>query len=343
MLMSVTLKQIADVAGLSVSAVSQIINRRECNFCSEARKEEVLHIASRLGYKQKFADKIKRGDQTHTVAILKRNNLTMEANNLIMLMLNKFESIGFSSYVVNFDRNCDPLPRVRDLIDRGVENFVLMAPIWGGNAEDEKKKYQELTSLIKNNKRNYVCYGSGTDRYVMQDFSSAVRATVEFFQKNGAGNFKMLLPDTGSNRETALCSSFPDLSADEVREKYVYAVDEVYSLDTIDDLVRRGYCETEKLLAQFPDIKGIYYLSDQLALGGIRYLTGRGIVPGKDILIAGFNDFPGARYCGYPISTAAHDLEALASALVAESGKSEPCQITVAPKIILRKECCKIV
>ena len=245
--MSVTLKQIADVAGLSVSAVSQIINRRECNFCSEAKKEEVFNIASKLGYKQKFADKIKRGDQTHTIAILKGNNLTMEANNLVMLMLNKFESIGFSSYVISFDRECDPLPRVRDLIDRGVERFILMGPVWGGKEEDNKRKYQELLTLIKNNKRNFISYGASTERYVMQDFSSAVMETVKFFQSNGASNFKMLLPDTGSNREMALCTCFPKLSVEQVREKYVYAIDKNYSFDTIDDIVKWGYCDTKRL------------------------------------------------------------------------------------------------
>lgn len=336
--MAVTLKQIADIAGLSVSAVSQIINRRECNFCSDARKEEVFRIARELGYKQKFADKIKRGDQTRTVAILKRNNLTMEANNLAMLMLNKFEEIGYSCYVVNFDRDCDALPRVRDLIDRGVERFVLMGPVWGGNADDEKEKYQALTALIERNKRTYISYGASTDRYVMQDFAPAVRETVEFFQKNGADEFKMLLPDTGSNREKALCACFPELSTSEVREKYIHDIGEIYSLDTIDDVVKRGYCETQKVLKLYPGIKGIYYLSDQLALGGVRCLLERGIVPGKDILLAGFNDFPGARYCGYPISTAAHDLEALASALVEESGKSGECHIEIAPKIILREK-----
>lgn len=341
--MPVTLKQIAEVAGLSVSAVSQILNRRECNFCSEAKKQEVTKIACELGYKQKFADKIKRGDTTRTVAILKRSNLTMEVNNLVMLMLNKFEQIGFSCYVVNFAKNSDVQPRVRDLIDRGVERFVLMGPIWGGDPEEEKEKYRELFALIERKKRTFVSYGDSEYRGVMQDFAPAVTATVKFFHEHGADNFKMMLPDSGSNRELALRSCFPDLTAGEVREKYVYSQGDIFSWDTIEDMVKAGYKETEKLLSKYPDTQAIYFLSDQFALGGIRYMADHGIVPGKDILVAGFNDFPGARYCGYPISTAAHDLEKLATALVEESGKSGKCNIKIAPEIILRDKVSPII
>lgn len=336
--MAVTLRQIADVAGLSISAVSQIINNRECNFCSDARKKEVIQIARELGYKQKFADKIKRGDITRTVAVLKRGNLTMEVNNLIMLMLNRFEQIGYSCYVVNCPPDSDIVPRVQDLIDRGVERFVLMGAVWGGKDSDAGERYRSLIALLKKNRRTYVDYGDSKYRGVMQDFAPAVQATVKFFIEHGAANFKMMLPDEGSNREKALCSCFPELTAREVREKYIFPQKEIFSLETIDDIVRAGYQETGKLLARYPETRAIYFLSDQFALGGVHYLNDHGLIPGKDILLAGFNDFPGARYCGYPISTAAHDLDALAAALVEESGKSGECHIKIAPKIILREK-----
>lgn len=336
--MAVTLRQIANAAGLSVSAVSQIINRRECNFCSAARKNEVINIARELGYKQKFADKIKCGESTRTVAILKRNNLTMEVNSLIMLMLSLFEKIGYSCYVVNFPKNSDVLPRVQDMIDRGVERFVIMGAIFGGKESEDMKRHRELISLLKRNHRTYVDYGDSRFHCVMQDFAPAVRATVKFFHKCGVENFRMMLPESGGRRETALHSCFPELSPEEFRQKYLFHLGDIYSLDTVDDMVKTGYCKTAELLTLYPETRGIYYLADQFALGGVNYLLEHGITPGKDILLAGFNDFAGVRYCGYPVSTAAHDLEALAEALVEESGKSEENRILIAPKIILRKD-----
>ena len=62
--MAVTLKDIAAATGLSIPTVSQILNHRSGNYCSEAKCKQVLKVARELGYRQRFADKIQRGDVT---------------------------------------------------------------------------------------------------------------------------------------------------------------------------------------------------------------------------------------------------------------------------------------
>jgi len=338
--MAVTLKQIAERAGLSVSAVSQILNRRPCNFCHGERKQEVIELAGKLGYRQKFADKIKRGDTTRTVAILKRTHHTSEIDQLVIRMLNLFEAEDCSCYVVSLPKNSDVIARAQDLIDRGVERFVLFGPVWCDDEESNCRQFQELIKLLVSHSCTYISYATPAERMVLQDFAPAVVKTVEFFRSRVGNNFKMLLPLQGSNREAALCSCFPELTVDEVREKYIFPLEQsaLAALGSVDDIVRYGYKVTGMLLDEEPQIKGLYYMSDQLALGGIHCLCERGLVPGKDILLAGFNDFPAVRYCGYPVSTAAHDLAALAEALVAESGSTAPCKRVIPPEIIIREK-----
>ncbi|MBQ9786887.1 MAG: LacI family DNA-binding transcriptional regulator [Lentisphaeria bacterium] len=338
--MAVTLKQIAESVGLSVSAVSQILNRRPCNFCSEEKKKDVIRTAKELGYKQKFADKINRGDTTGTVAILKRTHHTMEVDQLVIRMLNKFEEISCSCYVVNFPRNSDVLSRVRDLIDRGVERFVLMMPVWNEDENKEFLQWNELAELIKKHNCTYISYGPSGNRYVIQDFAPAVKTTVQFFLNKIGTSFRMLLPLQGSNREKALYECFPDLPPETVRERFISPIAEerLRAINSEDEIIRLGYQLTSELLDSEPDIRGIYYMSDQLALGGIHALLARGLTPGKDIILAGFNDFPGVRYCGYPVSTAAHDLDALSEALVAESCTVGSCQRLIPPKIMIREQ-----
>lgn len=338
--MAVTLRHIAEQAGLSVSAVSQILNRRQCNFCNEERKQEVIELAGKLGYRQKFADKIKRGDTTRTVAILKRTHHTSEIDQLVIRMLNLFEAEDCSCYVVSLPKNSDVTERAQDLIDRGVERFVLFGPVWCDDEESNCREFQELIKLLVSHSCTYVSYATPSERMVLQDFAPAVVKTVEFFRKKIGDEFKMLIPLQGSNRESALCSCFPELSVEEVRRKYIFPLEqsELSLFSSLDDIVRYGYKVTNMLLDAEPRVKGLYYMSDQLALGGICCLKERGIEPGKDILLAGFNNFPAVRYCGYPVSTAAHDLAALAEALVAESGLTLPCRREIPPEIIIREE-----
>ena len=66
----VTLKQIAEATGVSVPTVSQILNRRPGNFSSEKTRDKVFEAARRMQYRQEYADLVRRGDPTNTVAIV---------------------------------------------------------------------------------------------------------------------------------------------------------------------------------------------------------------------------------------------------------------------------------
>jgi len=328
-----TLKQIAEETGISVAAVSQILNHRPINFCSEKTKKMVFSAAERMGYRQQFADKVRRGESTATVALIRRSSVTSEQLQLTMMLLEKFERIGFSTYVI-----CLPpggsniLERVQELLQRGVDRFVLM----GSPCPAELA--QQAERIIADAGRCCIGYQTECNRSIMQDFAPAVRATLDFFADRIGDNFRMFLsPSPGNNRQDALCAYFPELSQQEVLDRYWFPLNLPTHQD-FDLLVRHGYERTEALMKKYPKTRGFYYLSDQLALGGVRWFVDHHLEPGKDVLVAGFNDYPGTRYCGYPVSTAAHDLEKLSDLLVEHSGGSQPCRIFVPPIIRLREK-----
>ena len=101
--MAVTLKIIAERAGLSQSTVSQILNRKANDFSSEKTRQMVFQLANDLGYKQKFGHKLLRGDKTRTVAILLGMNrvaLEEQVQTLILKLLDRLENRNYSAYVV---------------------------------------------------------------------------------------------------------------------------------------------------------------------------------------------------------------------------------------------------
>ena len=328
-----TLRQIAEETGLSVAAVSQILNHRPINFCSAETKKQVLTTAERLGYRQQFADKLRRGESTSTVALIRRSSVTSEQLQLTMMLLEKFERIGFSTYVISLPPGgSNILDRVRELLQRGVDRFVLM----GSPCMPELA--QQAERIIADAGRCCIGYQTECSRSIMQDFAPAVKSTLDFFAARIGDNFRMFLsPSPGNNRQDALCAYFPELSQQEVLDRYWFPLN-LPSPQDFDLLVRHGYERTEALMKKYPKTRGFYYLSDQLALGGVRWFVDHHLEPGKDVLLAGFNDYPGTRYCGYPVSTAAHDLEKLSDLLVEHSCGHEPCRIYVAPIIRLREK-----
>ena len=328
-----TLKQIAEETGLSVAAVSQILNHRQINFCSEKTKKLVLATAERMGYRQKFADKVLRGESTATVALIRRSSVTAEQLQLTMMLLEQFERIGFSTYVISLPPGgSNILERIRELLQRGVDRFVLM----GSPSTPELE--QQAERIITEAGRCCIGYQTNCNRCIMQDFAPAVKATLDFFADRIGDNFRMFLsPSPGNNRQDALCAYFPKLSQQEVLDRYWFPL-HLPSPQDFDRLVRHGYERTGALMEKYPRTRGFYYLSDQLALGGVRWFVDHHLEPGKDVLLAGFNDYPGTRYCGYPVSTAAHDLEKLADLLVEHSCGHEPLRILVPPIIRLREK-----
>lgn len=338
--MAVTLKDIAAATGLSMPTVSQILNHRSGNYCSEAKCELVFKVARELGYRQRFADKIQRGDVTHTAAIIcplqRSNNVTTA---LTMKLLDRFEQMGFSCYVTSVDQSFESCYRkVGSMLERGTERLILLG-VLRTTDPDAAVQAEKIARLITSHHRTYVGYGRPLLRDVSQDFAPAVRETVKYFLEAGADNFKMITPLwTTSPRIQGLIASFPELSPDEVISKYVSPLNmkENYGQNE-DTIMQHGYLRTAELLKQFPDTRGIYYSSDELLLGGLRYLQEQHIVPGKDILLAGFNNIPAVRNSGLPISSAAHDIDLLCDTLIAESGKTEPVQIMIPPKIFIRK------
>lgn len=50
-----------------------------------------------------------------------------------------------------------------------------------------------------------------------------------------------------------------------------------------------GKILTQRLLSRFPDIEAVHYLNDPMALGGLSYLSNKGLSAPTDVAVAGFN------------------------------------------------------
>ena len=64
----ITVKKIAELAGLSSPTVSQILNNRR-TLSSPETQERVRKIARELNFRQSYSDRLKRGDRTRTAGV----------------------------------------------------------------------------------------------------------------------------------------------------------------------------------------------------------------------------------------------------------------------------------
>lgn len=331
--MAGTLKIVAERAGLSQSTVSQILNRRPNDFSSEETRQRVFAIASELGYKQNFGHKVLRGDKTHTVAILlgmHRLSLEEHIQELIIMLLDKFEQRNYASYLITLSETAaGNMRKIRDLISRGVDGFVAIGAPHGQH---------ELEKEILKQGKTVIGYNTSMHRNVYQNVSTASEKIMRFFLAEGRANFKVLLGrDPEQERMQALYRVFPDLSHGTAKERYYVSLGDLGEHNDIDLFSRIGYEKTREVMAKDPSIQALYYLNDYFALGGVKYLFEHGYAVGKDVAVGGFNNINAVRNHVFPISSGKHNLEKISDILVGEADKTGHLNKMIEPEPIIRK------
>lgn len=339
----VSLKTIADQAGLSVSTVSQILNNKPCNFSSEITKNKVRQIANAVSYHPNFGYKLMRGEKSKTVALLISSTKLKSyeyAKDMIISLIEQFDQQGYACYLVDFTGDAATnYSKVLELISRGVDHFVFLGPPHG---------HDRIGELIKSRGKKYVVFGGSEflDRYVESDSASGAAAIIRFFLSRGITNFRLLMtPLNGADfltnsRICGLMAALPDVDVETLR-RYVF---EMESIDINENncselYFKIGYDATAKLLEKDPNVQAIFYKSDFFAVGGAKFLHERGRVIGKDILLAGFNDTSVVKKHIYPISSVEHDICRITKAIITESLKEENSPFNVkVPTIVHIRE-----
>lgn len=338
----VSLKTIAVEAGLSVCTVSEILNNKPNNFSSEITKQKVRQIANALGYRPNFGYRLMRGEKTKTVSIILAESFGRKESHIQRMVvdtMSEFDRMGYACYLstFTFDPN-ENLVKIRELIARGSQHFILIGTPYGGEQIEEE--------IIKSGK-NYIGYSSSFRRTVNPDSISGAEAILRYFISEGRNNFRIVISHDknlkliANSRFAALARVFPELDENSLGKKHVHMLGDLLSMDENireeDLLFSIGYSATAELLARDPDVQALSYSSDNFALGGAKYLLEKGIVIGKDILVAGFNNTMAVKAYPFPISSVEHDVKSISKALIEESFNDQPINMIIDPIVHIRR------
>ncbi len=329
-----TLTSIAKEAGVSVSAVSQILNNREVNFCSEEKKLLVKKVAKKLNYQVNLGYRIMTGMNTNTVAIIFCGEYTKNEehiNHLSMLLLTSFENKGFSVYLATMGNYPEKnFQKIIELRNRGCSSFIFIGSPLG---------HKKIENYIEENDIDYVGFGTNEfKRNIIVDSSFAVKEFIEKFLSDGRTNFRLLMTPTSKEHERGfgLFRAFPDIDKDKLMEKYCRWFPMENHEATSEEIYRIGYEQTKQLMQMDNKITGIIYLSDYFALGGAKYLVENGYKVGEDIVLCGYNNTNAVNFYPFSISTASHSMEEICPKLITALGDKKAINQIYKPKIIIR-------
>ncbi len=99
---------------------------------------------------------------------------------------------------------------------------------------------------------------------------------------------------------------------------------------------------TENIIRNNPGVEAVVYANDQMAVSGFQAVENMGLVPGKDILITGFDDSPLAMMVEPYMTTVRVDVKEIAYQAVMccpDLVEGKHIDITVPSKLVIRESC----
>lgn len=262
-MMKVTIKDIAREAGVSVAAVSLVLNQKECRIADDTKKR-ITEVAKRLNY----------------TANQQARSLVTRKSNVIGLIIPDIENIFFSSLskkieeycrkkgyaimIVNSDENPkEDIELLHVLVSRGVDG-ILYTPSLGSDED-----YAKIKSYLETLPIPYVM----VDRYL--DDLDCNKVYIDNI--HGSYQAVSLLVESGHTKIGCIGSGVRKLTANSRITGYKEAMNH-FNLPVNDEYIYDGQYkmiggyEAGKEIVN-SDLTAVYICNDMMTLGFLKYIS----------------------------------------------------------------------
>lgn len=327
----ITLSTIADDLGVSTATVSLAL--RNSPLVAEATRARILQRSKEIGYVYDRRAASLRTQRSDIVGVLVRDII----NPFFAEILRSIEAeLGSNRQTFILCNHGDDIEVQEDFISTLMQfgaDGVIMSPSVGTSAEDIAKVEENglpVTLIAR------TVEGTDVPAFLGNDEAGFHLITQHLIQ-NGHKDIALVggtrLTSTGRARRAGFARAF---------EEAGLPLPQREDLETPYDR-KAGFAAVDKILAQGPAPTAIACCSDTVALGVMHGLRRRGLEPGRDIAVTGYDDIEEGAISSPPLTTVddGHDeMGHLAARALFEKiqGKGVVTEGTlVAPKLRLRK------
>ncbi len=292
----ITLRQVAELAGVSLGTASQALSSKT-NVLPETRTR-VLDAATALGYKQALRTAISVNKKLNTIGLLTKREPGMppSLNPFYSYILSGAEHecqrlrINLMYATVEVDERNRPLELPSMLLDKHADALIIVGTFLEDAIAEISRQATPNVVLV-----DAYAAGQAFDSVVIDNINGAQTA-VEHLITNGHRHIGLV----GSHAE-----SYPSIR--ERRKGYTRALRDNDIADTyIEDspLTRDGgYEATRRLLQRAPQITAIFACNDAVAFGVMHAAYEMGRKVPLDLSVIGFDDIDPAQEVIPPLTT----------------------------------------
>jgi|AMZC01.1.fsa_nt_AMZC01002744.1_7 LacI family transcriptional regulator len=329
--MKVTLKTIAQEAGLSITTVSRALAGYDD--VNEETRRRVIDIARRLGYQPNLAARHLRSKQTRTVGMV--IPLTSYFSDPFFMEL--LSGVGRQAAEYGYDLLLsaqqpgeEELIAYRRMVASSRIDGVIVARVW---------KDDPRIAFLKEAQHPFVAFGrsnAGDYPYIDVDGLSGMRQLVRHLVERGHRHIALILSPANLVFTAVRYEGYTQGLAEAgipVRQDYLVEA----------DLSQEGGCAAAHRLLTLPDPPtAIIACNDTMAIGAMEAARERGLRVGRDLAIAGFDDIPLAAHTDPPLTTVRqpiYDIGRRALDMLIRVIRHEPLEephVLINPQLIVR-------
>ena len=300
----ITLEEIAHMAGVSIATVSRVINQNG-RFSKETEKR-VNDIIAKYNYRPNQMARGLRKNRGKVVGIIVPDVTNEFFAKMALEMQNRLLSEDYMAIICNTNESGEieraHLSMLKSMLVSGLiyithesidTNHTLIVPTIYIDREPLYKSSQEENVFIESENLEGGCQAvkhlaaRGCKRIALVCLEGQISS-----HHNRLEGYKKGLRESG----------LP------VDESLMYCTEAV----TYED----GYDVTDQILKEHPDVDGIFYTADILALGALQYLLKKNIKAPKDIKIIGFDDIAACARSIPPLTTIHQSVDKIAELAV---------------------------
>jgi len=304
----ITIKQVAQEAGVSTQTVSRVLNNRP-DVASETRRQ-ILDIIDRLGYQPSALARSLIRQRSYTLGIVTAGLRFIGPSRALNGITARAEELGYALLLKKLPRfdTEDAEPILNDLLARHVDGIIWAVPEIGSNHDWLRDRLPDLpVPIIFLTTRQKTSVST-----VSVDNYWGGRIATEHLLAQGCRHIGHL---AGPLKWWEACqrhAGWRDMLAEAGRPvKSNHWIEGDWSSQSAVE-------PAQQLFDRYPEMDGIFVANDQMALTVLQVAHRRGRRVPQDLAVVGFDGLPEAPYFWPPLSTIQQDLHELGCVAVQE-------------------------
>ncbi len=329
--MSVTIKDIARESGMSISAVSLVLNDRPCRI-SQEKKEQIRQIARLHHYEPNQVARSLVTKKTRMLALILPDIENAFFSSLAKRIVNRCRQEGYLLIIANSnDQYSQDRELLRNIAARGVDGLFLIA---------SNESYLDNAALLKDLQKLPIPYvmvdrvydGFACDR-VLFDNELGARLAVRHLLSMGHTRIGCVSNMESNNGRARLQGYRNALREANLEYTPAYVAKGDYHFDS-------GFAAAQALLQT--DVTAAFVGNDMMALGFLKYLYNRGLRVPEDFSLVGYDNSLSPFVLGVALTSVAQDPQLLgeeACRLLIDKLReknAEPQAVCLTPELVVR-------